>query len=241
MNDLEIKVLGNAFANILVSHAAHGIATSSLQGMGEITLRDGLIVAAASIAAERRQAWLLEREVQPPGWQDSDVDLLISRKGNTGLVHTLAGVELKWWRREDAGNAANRRKDLIKDFFRAAALYSIVEEIAFVALVSTAFSWKATADTKGSDEVAMGMLDEPGSHTWNTDLMVASNAVRSAIRELVGHVPVSNIFHTKLISDVSITDLGERVAFAKVWSVKKPQNSRWLNDEEVEDTVFGWP
>jgi hypothetical protein len=126
--------------------------------MGEITLRDGLIVAAASIAAELRQGWLLEREVQPEGWHDSDVDLLISRKGNAGVIHTLVGVELKWWRREDAGNAANRRKDLIKDFFRAAALYSTVEEIAFVALVSTAFSWKATASTKGSDEVAMGIV-----------------------------------------------------------------------------------
>ena len=93
MNDTEVRVLSDAFANILISHAGHGLATSSLHGMGEITLRDGLIVAAASIASELRQAWLLEREVQPQGWVDSDVDLLISRKGNAGLVHTLAGVE----------------------------------------------------------------------------------------------------------------------------------------------------
>jgi hypothetical protein len=241
MNERETKILGDAFANILVSHAAHGIATSSLHGMGEITLRDGLVVAAASIAAELRQGWLLVREVQPEGWQDSDVDLLIFRKGNVGVIHTLAGVELKWWRQEDAGNAANRRKDLIRDFFRAAALYSIVEEIAFVALVSTAFSWTATANTRGSDEVAMGMLGERGSHVWNTDIMVASNSVRSAMRELVGKVPVSNIFHTKLISDVAISEESERIAFAKVWSVKKPQNSRWLNEEEIEERVFGWP
>jgi hypothetical protein len=116
-----------------------------------------------------------------------------------------------------------------------------VEEIAFVALVSTAFSWRATASTKGSDEVAMGMLGEEGSHVWNTDIMVASNAVRSAMRELVGKVPVANIFHTKLISDVAITEGSERIAFAKVWSVKKPQNSRWLNEEEIEERVFGWP
>jgi hypothetical protein len=241
MNERETKILGDAFANILVSHAAHGLATSSLHGVGEITLRDGLIVAAASIAAELRQGWLLVREVRPDGWQDSDVDLLIFRKGNAGVIHILAGVELKWWRREDAGNAANRRKDLIKDFFRGAALYSIVEEIAFVALVSTAFSWKATASTKGSDQVAMGMLGERGSQVWNTEIMVASNSVRSAMRELVGKVPVSNIFNTKLISDVAITEENERIAFAKVWSVKKPQNSRWLNDEEIEERVFGWP
>ena len=130
---------------------------------------------------------------------------------------------------------------MIKDFFRAAALYSIVEEIALVALVSTSFSWNATANTNGSDEVPMGMLGEFNSQVWNMDLMIASSSVRGAMRQLIGKVPVANAFHTRLISDVSITNANDRIAFAKVWSVRKPQNSRWLDEEEVEQKLSGWP
>ncbi|HEV2841278.1 MAG TPA: hypothetical protein VGW39_08145 [Chthoniobacterales bacterium] len=241
MTDSEITVLGDAFANILISHAAHGFATSSLAGMGEITLRDGLVVAAAAVAAELRQGWLLTREFEPPDWQNADVDLLISRRGNGGETHLLAGLELKWWRREDGGNAANRRKDLVRDFFRAAALYSLVEQIAFVALLSTSASWDATATTDGSDHVAMGMLGTSGAQQWNINPMIASSAVRGAMRDLVGDVPITNIFHTKLISNAALHSNDQRRAFAKVWSVKKPQNSRFLDPDEVETLLLGWP
>ncbi len=240
MTDSEITALGDAFANILISHAAHGFATSSLAGMGEITLRDGLIVAAAAVGAELRQGWLLTREFEPPAWQNADVDLLISRRGNGGETHLLAGLELKWWRREDGGNAANRRKELVRDFFRAAALYSLVEQIAFVALLSTAASWDATANTGGSDHVAMGMLGTSVSQQWNINPMIASSAVRGAMRDLVGDVPITNIFHTKLISNAALHADDRRRAFAKVWSVKKPQNSRFLDRDEVETLLLGW-
>lgn len=54
-----------SICGILISHAAHGLATSSLEGMGEITLRDSLIVAAAAAGAQAKQAWILQREVLP--------------------------------------------------------------------------------------------------------------------------------------------------------------------------------
>jgi hypothetical protein len=240
LTDSEITALGDAFANILISHAAHGFATSSLAGMGEITLRDGLIVAAAAVAAELRQGWLLTREFEPPDWQNADMDLLISRKGNGGATHSLAGLELKWWRREDGSNAANRRRELLRDFFRAAALSFIVEEIAFVALLSTAASWDATASTGGNDHVAMGMLGASGVQRWNINPMIASTAVRGAMRDLLDDVPITNIFHTKLISNAALHAHDQRRAFAKVWSVKKPQNSRFLDRDEVETLLLGW-
>lgn len=237
MTPEEIRFLANAFANVLVSNAAHGLATSSLDGMGEITLRDGLIVAAASVASERRQAWLLEREVMPIGWKDATVDLIISRQGRSGNTSMVAGVELKWWRHTDAGNASNRRRDLIRDFFRAAALDTLVEDIAFVALLSTAGSWGATASTKGSDEIPIKMLGESGNEQWNTSIMVASSAVRGAVASLRGKVPICNIFHTRLLTHCGITVSDKEVAFARVWSVKKPQNTRFLTDDEVSALI----
>jgi hypothetical protein len=119
MNNSEVKQLGEAMASMLLSQAAHGLATGSLEGTGEITLRDGLIVAAAAEGARIRQAWIIEREVIPNGWTDAPVDLFLRKQGNLGAISTIGGVELKWWRKTDAGNSANRRRDLIRDFIRA--------------------------------------------------------------------------------------------------------------------------
>ena len=80
MTPAQKKDSADAISSMLVSHAAHGIATASLDGMGEITLRDGLIVASAAVAARTRQAWMLGREMTPDAWTDASVDLVISRK-----------------------------------------------------------------------------------------------------------------------------------------------------------------
>lgn len=64
--------------------------------MGETTLRDGLVVAAAAAGAQARQAWILDREVLPKGWTDAAVDLVISRHGNQGSIALIGGIELKW-------------------------------------------------------------------------------------------------------------------------------------------------
>lgn len=233
MTPAEAQSLSDAVVNILISHAAHGLATGTLAGTGEITLRDGLIVAAASVAAKRREAWIFDREYLPAGWQDAKVDLVILRKGLHN-DHPVAGIELKWWRSIDAANAGNRRKELLRDFFRAAALYWGISGPAFVALVSTAGSWTATANTSGTDQIPMKMLNSSATEHWNTSLMAGSSAIRAAMASLKGKVPVCNIFHTKLLSECSISLAGNQTAFSKVWEVKKPQNTRFLTDAEID-------
>ena len=133
----QVQELADRICAMLMSHASHGLATSSLEGMGEITLRDSLIVAAAAAGAQIKQAWVLEREVLPTGWTDSAVDLVIYRSGQQKTLKEVGGIELKWWRQTDKGNASNRRRDLVKDFMRAASLYPDVDDFAFVALLST--------------------------------------------------------------------------------------------------------
>lgn len=88
--------------------------------------------------------------------------------------------------------------------------------------------------TNGSDRVPMEMLNTPGTQRWNTSVMVASSGVRGAVASLKEHVPVCNIFHTTLVSHCSITLAGDQTAFSKVWSVKKPQNTRFLTDAEID-------
>lgn len=167
MTEAEIKSLADGIAYMLLSNAAHGLATSSLVGTGEITLRDALVVAAAAAGSKARQAWIIDREIVPDGWTDAPVDLMISRIGNGGNVSLVGGAELKWWRRTDQGNSANRRRDLLKDFLRAAALYPNASDFAFVALLTTSESWIATTDTGGTDRSAMSLLKRRGSRNWN--------------------------------------------------------------------------
>jgi hypothetical protein len=233
MKKSTIQSLADATANMLLSHACHGMATSSLEGCGEITLRDGLVVAAASVGARTKQAWILEREVLPQGWSEANVDLMVYRKGQGDSTYAIGGVELKWWRQTDKPNASNRRRDLIKDFVRAAALYSKVESFAFVALLSTAGAWDSTTSTNGSDKGAMSMLSMDGTQKWNLSGMATSSGVKAALKSLNSHVPIANIFHSELLSDCSI-DLSSKVsAFARVWSIKKPQKTKFLTEDEV--------
>ncbi|MEQ1861996.1 MAG: hypothetical protein ABMA13_18920 [Chthoniobacteraceae bacterium] len=233
MTPAQIQSLADGVASILLSHAAHGLATSALEGMGEITLRDGLIVAAAAVGAHTKQAWILDREVLPAGWTDAAVDLVIFRHGNQNNTKEVGGIELKWWRQTDPGNAANRRRDLIRDFIRAAALYSLVEDFAFVSLLSTAGSWSATATTSGSDRAAMTKLGAAGSQTWNIPNMISSSAIKGAVKSLSGKVPITNIFHTELLASFSLNNASGLNAFAKVWLVKKPQNTQFLQPAEI--------
>ncbi|WP_457825597.1 hypothetical protein, partial [Staphylococcus aureus] len=85
----EVKQLGEAMANMLLSQAAHGLATGSIEGTGEITLRDGLIVAASAEGARIRQAWIIDREIIPSGWTDAPVDLFLKKQGNLGVISTI--------------------------------------------------------------------------------------------------------------------------------------------------------
>lgn len=237
MTEAEIKSMADGIAYMLLSNAAHGLATSSLVGTGEITLRDALVVAAAAAGSKTRQAWIIDREVVPNDWTDAPVDLMISRLGNGGNVSLVGGAELKWWRRADHGNSANRRRDLLKDFLRAAALYPDVSDFSFVALLATSESWNATTETGGTDRAAMSLLKRKGSRSWNVRSLGTSAALKGAIRLLHGRVPICNIFHTELLSSSRISLDNERSALAKVWRVKKPQNTVFLADDRIAELL----
>lgn len=234
MTDPQIHALAEAIASMLLSHAAHGMATSSLEGTGEITLRDGLVVAAAAAAARTKRAWLIEREVRPNDWTEGAVDLMVSRLGNANATHCVGTVELKWWRKTDPSNAANRRRDLLRDFIRAAAVYPLVEGFSFVALLSTSVSWDATAATTGSDSEPMAKVSATGSQRWNTTALATSAGMRGALRSLNGVVPICSTFHSELLCSRSLAAPGGDLAFAKVWKVKKPQNSIFLSQQRVQ-------
>ena len=237
MTEDQIKSLGEAMANMLLSHAAHGLATGSLEGTGEITLRDGLIVAAAAEGARIRQAWIIDREVVPDGWTDAPVDLFIFRNGARQQLIPVGGVELKWWRKTDVGNGSNRRRDLVRDFIRAGSLYQTVEKFAFVALVSTEGSWSATAKTSGSDKDAMSKLSAVGLQQWDLRQMQSSKAISEAMRSLRGRVPIPNIFYSELVCTKSLNSGNNLLAFSRVWKVKKLQGSSILANEELNALI----
>jgi hypothetical protein len=233
MTDTEIAEIAHGIGNMLLSHAAHGMATSSLHGMGEITLRDALVVAVAAAGSRQRQAWVIDREMIPNSWVDAPVDLIISKLGHSGNLSLVGGAELKWWRRADAGNAANRRRDLLKDFFRAAALYHQVSDFSFVALLPTPEAWKATTRTHGTDQAAMELLRKRGSQRWNTSKLKSSAAMRGAMQLLRVHVPVWNVFHSELLCSARLTMAHEPTIISKVWRVKKPQNTNFMADAQI--------
>jgi hypothetical protein len=229
------KDFANRIADMLLSHAAHGLATSSVEGMGEITLRDGLIVAAAAMGAKSKRSWIIDREVLPPGWSDSAVDLVAYRKGNTGSLSMVGAVELKWWRKTDKANASNRRRDLIKDFIRASALHKIAEEFAFVALLSTADSWSSTTSTNQTDKEVMKLLSGSRVQKWNLAKLKDSSSVRAALSSLDGRVsPISKNLHSELLSYRTLGDAGKTTAFVKVWSVRRPQSTSDLNSADIK-------
>ena len=184
-----------------------------------------------------RQAWIIQREVVPDEWIDAPVDLFLQKQGNQGAISTIGGVELKWWRKIDAGNSANRRRDLIRDFIRAGALYPQVQKFAFVALLSTEGSWAATTNTDGSDKDAMAKLSSIGSQSWNLSEMIASKGVEGAMRSLQNKVPIPNIFHTELLCTRSLTDGVNQLAFAKIWKVKKPQKTIFLDAKALNNLI----
>ncbi|WP_431257820.1 hypothetical protein ACQ86G_24980 [Roseateles chitinivorans] len=203
--------------------------------MGEITLRDSLIVAAATAGAQMNQAWVHKREVIPAGWIDSAVDLVVHRIGHKNVLHVVGGVELKWWRHQDKSNASNRRRDLVRDFVRAAALYPQVEDFSFVALLSTEVSWATTTTTTGADASAMTLLTANGTSKWNLQSLRSSPAVKGAVRSLNGKVPVPNIFHSKLLSTLELHLASGRSAFARVWLITKPQKTHFFDANELHD------
>ena len=110
-----------------------------------------------------------------------------------------------------------------------------MEHFALVALLSTVGSWDATATTTGSDRAAMELLGREGTQRWNLSRLIKSSSLQRAIRSLDERVPVCNVFHTNLLCDFALTNEGTTLAFAKVWSVRKPQNTVFLTARDLAD------
>ncbi|HEY5849896.1 MAG TPA: hypothetical protein VIT62_03900 [Lysobacter sp.] len=232
MTPAQVRHLANSIASMLVSHAAHGVSTSSLSGTGEITLRDGLVVSAASVGSSHKQAWILNREVIPTGW-DGAVDLVVCRVSN-GTEKIVGGVELKFWRQATASNASNRRRDLFKDFMRAAALYPLSEHFSFVALLTTKESWDTTVGTRGADKDVIDLLKAEATVSWNIASLSGSPSIKSAAKLLKGKVPVISSFKSELMCTYSLSTSDGAICAARVWAVRKPQNTRELTEAELE-------
>lgn len=228
----ELKQFADSVAAMMVAQASHGISTSSLVGLGEISLRDATIVAAASIGARLRQAWVLLREETPNGWHGADIDVVVARRVGANL-RWVAGVELKWWRQSDGANAGNRRRELVRDFLRAASLYPLVDDASLVALLSTEDSWSRTAHSKGNDVSALALIKGQGVQQWNVQNLAACPAVRGAAQALSGHAPVPSLFRSELLSTVTVQVDNHARAAARVWKVWKYQNTQFLTPPQI--------
>lgn len=219
------RLLAESISHMLISHAAHGYALGSVDKMGEITFRDALVVAAAAVGTKIKQSWIIEREINPDSWSDGPVvDLVIFREKNKKQV-LFGGTELKFWRQTDTGNASNRRKDLVKDFFRAAALSKECESFAFVSLIATQDSWKNTTNTSGKDEKVVQLLKSPDAQIWRKSQLEHCPSVKTATQEMRDKVPVSSAFSSYLLSTCEVR-YEQRIKYiSKVWKVRKHENT----------------
>lgn len=121
---------------------------------------------------------------------------------------------------------------------RAAALYRLVADVSFVAFLSTKAAWDATQVTSAStDKEAMDKLSATGVQKWNLTKMCKCKALQAAIKDLKGRVEVCNIFHSELLCHCALLNSGQEKAFAKVWAVKKPQRTRFLREDEIDELV----
>ena len=232
------RQLAQKVSTILLSLSAHGHATSSLGGLGEISLRDGAVAAVAAVAARQRRAWVIRRELRPPAWRGANVDLVVQRRV-AGTLKWVAAMELKWWRQSDDSNASNRRRDLVRDFVRAASIYPTVEETSLVCLLARSKSWTDTITTSGKDKIVTPLIVATASTKWDLASLVQAPCVRGALRSASQSVPVPNRFTTELVAEAQVILAGKEIAAARVWSVRKHRNTRVLSPDEVVALLDG--
>lgn len=159
--------------------------------------------------------------------------MVIARRAGAG-VRWVVGVELKWWRQSDAANAGNRRRELVRDFIRAASLYRLVESSSFVGLLSTTDSWNRTTNTGGRDAPAMALIRGVGQQAWNVHALRPAPAVRGAAHGLNGAVPVPKHFRSELLSSVALDVDGHEAVRARVWRVWKYQSTRFFTPPQLQ-------
>lgn len=236
--------MARSLSLVLLGYAAHGLGTASLSGMGEITLRDGLVAAAASVGATRGAAWIIKREHQPPAWKKGNVDLTVWRKRGR-RQRWFCATELKWWHRDDSNNASNRRAELMRDFVRAGAVYpSLVQpdKSAFVLLLSTDASWSTTVVNHRDGDAALRnhWVKVYGEQAWDLCVLKTCPGVRRAVKELRSMgVQIPAIIRSKLAFSASVRQQRSDPATVRCWSVWKPQGATFLDDADMDSILAG--
>jgi len=238
------KEMAESLSLVLLSNAAHGFGTETLSGLGEITLRDGLVAGAASIGARRNAAWIIEREHKPQDWNSGNIDLTVWRKRRR-QKEWFCSAELKWWHRNDTSNASNRRADLIRDFIRAGSVYPRLlqpDKMSFVLLLSTQASWGTTVERHeaGDHALCTHWKRAYATQSWDLKALKVCPGLRTAVKELrqMG-VKIPNIIHSDLTYSVSIRQQRSQRGEVRCWSVRKPQNSTFLDDGELDEILGG--
>lgn len=249
---MEAQHLTDSIALTLLGLGTHAAGLGGLGGMGEITLRDGLVAACAAEGARRRKAWIFSREQTPPGWNDETVDVVVQRVAG-GQTRWVTAVELKWWRDSTTTNASNRRAGLVRDIIRCASIHFRpgIEERALVVLVATKSSWDATAASQGQDDEVCRRLRSANTEIWPLRRSLhACPAVKSALKRLVRpaknasgtrkaqartlRLPPPSSLRTRRLG-VYTSDLGGADELqVRVWECTKVQNSKGLDLVEVD-------
>lgn len=236
--------MAESLSLVLLSHAAHGLGTETLSGLGEITLRDGLVAGAAAVGARRNAALIIEREHKPQDWKSGNIDLTVWRKRKR-QKEWFCSTELKWWHQDDANNASNRHAKLIRDFIRAGSVYPMMlkpDKMAFVLLLTTSSSWntKVERHTAGDLSLCYRWTRAYVTQTWDLSALKGCPGVRAAVAELRGMgVKIPNIIHSDLTYSASIRQQRSERGEVRCWSVRKPQKTTFLSNAELDEIIAG--
>jgi hypothetical protein len=226
------EAFARACTMVIGGIGTHALGTNSAEGLGEISLRDGLVVAAAATGANRRHAWVIQREYRPEDWNGRAIDIVAKRtvRNADRLVYS---AEVKWWRDATSANAFNRRRDFVEDLIRAACMYPRVEEAALVILLATGDSYRTTLT--GVLEKVLHAGRAIG--TWNLAKLKTWPVIRRAVGALRGNIQIPNVFQTEVASWMRVDARGPatRQLWAVAWALRKPQHTHWLTDAELDD------
>jgi hypothetical protein len=135
----------------------------------------------------------------------------------------------------------------MRDFIRAGAMYPMLlqpDKMALVLLLSTPSSWNTTVDRHeaGDARLCRNWTRAYHDQTWDVRGMAACPGVRAAVGELRAMgVPIPNIIHSDLLYSVTIRQQRSERAMVRCWSVWKPQNTAFLDDQALDAIAAGSP
>lgn len=80
----------------------------------------------------------------------------------------------------------------------------------------------------------MDLVKSDGAANWNLTRLSRSPAIKAAARLLKKRVPVISSFKSELLSTYSLSGADGAICTARVWAVRKPQNTRELTEAEID-------